>query len=69
MAADAGIPILAAEIEQRVAFAESMTMGKTIFEWSASRAAIKEIKRLTEEILANVQEDVHRSTETKTANG
>ena len=33
MAAEAGIPILAAEIEQRVAFAESVTMGKTIFEW------------------------------------
>ena len=37
MAAEAGIPILDAEIEQRVAFAESMTMGKTIFEWPPGR--------------------------------
>ena len=27
------IPILAAEIDQRVAYAESLKMGRTIFEW------------------------------------
>src|SRR3954470_11190722 len=64
MAAEAGIPILDAEVEQRVPFAESITMGKTIFEWGA-RAAAKETKRLTDEILSHVQENVHSSTEAK----
>ena len=63
MAAEAGIPILSAEVEQRVAFAESLTMGKTIFEWGSSGAAAKETRRLTDEILSHAQEDVHSSTE------
>ena len=54
MAAEAGIPILAAEIEQRVAFAESLTMGKTILEWGSGGAAARETKRLTQEILSHV---------------
>lgn len=54
MAAEAGIPILAAEIEQRVAFAESLTMGKTIFEWPSGGHAAREIRRLAEEILRHV---------------
>ena len=53
MAAEAGIPILQAEITQRVAFAESMTMGKTIFEWSGSSMAVTEIENLTAEILGH----------------
>ena len=35
MAGDAGIPIFETEIEQRVAYAEALTMGKTIFEWGS----------------------------------
>ena len=54
MAGESGIPILASEIEQRVAYAESLTMGKTIFEWSPSGLAAKEIADLTEEIIAHV---------------
>ena len=50
MASEAGIPILKAEIEQRVAFAESLTMGLTIFEWAEKSTAANEIKRLTDEI-------------------
>lgn len=69
MAAEAGIPILDAEIEQRVAFAESMTMGKTIFEWSPGSPATKEIERLTYEILSNVQEDLHSSTKATATHG
>jgi chromosome partitioning protein len=69
MAAEAGVPILEAEIEQRVAFAESMTMGNTIFEWSPRSAAAKEIKHLTNEILNHVQEDLHSGTEAAAANG
>jgi len=54
MAGEAGIPILASEIEQRVAYAESLTMGKTIFEWSPTGMAAKEITNLTNEIIAHV---------------
>src|SRR6056297_2931178 len=60
MAAEAGIPILAAEIEQRVAFAESMTLGRTIFEWSPESPAAKEIERLTKELEVHVEEELHR---------
>jgi chromosome partitioning protein len=67
MAAEAGIPILEAEIEQRVAFAESMTMGKSIFEWSPSSAATREIERLTQEIVNHAEKDLHNSAETKAA--
>jgi chromosome partitioning protein len=67
MAAEAGIPILETEIEQRVSFAESMTMGKTIFEWSPRSAAAKEIERLTSEIVSHVQKDLHSSAEAKAA--
>jgi chromosome partitioning protein len=54
MAADAGIQLLDAEVEQRVAYAESLTMGKTIFEWSPTGTAAKEIMALTDEIIRHV---------------
>ncbi|WP_341369202.1 ParA family partition ATPase [Yoonia sp. BS5-3] len=54
MAADAGIQLLNAEVEQRVAYAESLTMGKTIFEWSPTGTAAKEIVTLTDEIVRHV---------------
>lgn len=54
MAAEAGIPILDAEIEQRVAYAESMTMGQTIFEWAGQGAAAQEIRKLVSEIVSHV---------------
>jgi chromosome partitioning protein len=63
MAAEAGIRILESEIEQRVALAESMT----IFEWSPSSTAAREIEQLTNEILSYVQKDVHGRTEAATA--
>ena len=52
MATEAGVPVLATEINQRVSFAESLTMGKTIFEWKANDPAADEIKKLTNEILS-----------------
>ena len=52
LAAEQNIPILAAEINQRVAYAESLTMGRTIFEWAPGSFAAEEIEKLTEEILA-----------------
>jgi len=69
MAAEASVPILNAEIEQRVAFAESMTMGRTIFEWSPRSPATREIERLTKEIRSHVEEDLHSSAEAQAANG
>lgn len=54
MAAGAGIQLLDAEVEQRVAYAESLTMGKTIFEWSPTGTAAKEIMTLTDEIISHV---------------
>jgi chromosome partitioning protein len=70
MAADLGMFILAAEIEQRVAYAESLTMGKTIFEWANSGPAIREIERLTKEALSiHEQEIIPERPEAKTAHG
>ena len=54
MATEAGIPVFSTEIEQRVSFAESMTLGKTIFEWNPGGAAAREIERLTLELLNHV---------------
>ena len=69
MAAEAGIPILDADIEQRVPFAESLTMGQTIFEWDAKSAAAREIQKLTDEIMSYGQEIIHSGTKAKTAHG
>ncbi len=54
MAAETGIRILDADVEQRVSFAESMTMGKTILEWVPRSPAAREINNLTDEILSHV---------------
>lgn len=69
MAAEAGLPILESEIEQRVAFAEGITMGQTIFEWAGDSNAAREIERLTKEIERYVEEDVFSSSEAKAAHG
>lgn len=68
MASDAGIPIFETEIEQRVAYGEAMTMGKSIFEWSARGAAVVEIQTLTHELLDVLNEqDIRTSPETQAA--
>lgn len=68
MAADAGIPTFATEIEQRIAYAEALTMGKTIFEWAANGPAAREIQALTHELLdAFNEQDIRTSTEAKAA--
>jgi chromosome partitioning protein len=56
LASDAGIPIFETEIEQRVAYAEALTMGKTIFEWAARGPAVSEIQALTRELLDSLNE-------------
>lgn len=69
MAAAADIPVLATEIEQRVGFAESMTMGQTIFEWAPKSAAAREIDQLTKEMERHVEEDIRIGSEAKANNG
>lgn len=48
--ADAGIPILKSPVVNRVAFAEALTMGKTIFEWAPKSAAARDITQTMNEI-------------------
>ena len=67
MASEAGLPILKCEIEQRVAFAESLTMGQTIFEWAGGTTAAQEIEQLTKEIERYVEEDILSGSETEAA--
>jgi chromosome partitioning protein len=63
MAADTGIPIFATEIEQRIAYAEALTMGKTIHEWvSAGHPAVRDIEALTEELLGAIDEQNLRAS-------
>ena len=68
MAARIGIPILKAEMEQRVAFAESLTMGQTIFEWAAESAAAQEIQNLTQEIQTYVSSGAGHDTRSNVPN-
>ena len=58
MACEHGIPILDAEIEQRVAYAESLTMGMTIFEWAPGSAAAHEIEALTQDIQDHYEQKI-----------
>jgi len=62
MAAGLSILILTSEISQRVAYAESLTMGQTIFEWAPESPAAEEITNLTQEILNHEQEIVSERT-------
>ena len=48
--ADHGIPLLRSTVANRVPFAESLTMGKTIFEWSPGSAAAREFSTVMQEI-------------------
>lgn len=69
-AEDAGIPIFNTEIEQRVALAESMTMGKTIFEYAPNSTAVRDIQILTHELLdVFYEQNLHKRAKAKTANG
>jgi chromosome partitioning protein len=68
MAADAGLALMRTEIEQRVAFAEAMTMGQTIFEWAGSSRGMFEIRDLTDELLEMLDgKDVHHGTAARVA--
>ena len=58
MAAEGSMPILVAEIGNRVPFAESLTMGQSIFEWAPKSVAAHEIQSLTREILSYGEEEL-----------
>jgi chromosome partitioning protein len=62
-AADVGIPMLKAEVQSRVAFAEALTAGKTIFEWAARSEAAKDIDKLVKELLRNGEHENIRGHE------
>ena len=64
MAADAGIPIFDTEIEQRIAYAEALTMGKTIFEWAGGGPAVIDIQNLAHELLeVLIEQNIRTSPE------
>ncbi len=68
MAADAGIPVFDTEIEQRIAYAEATTMGKTIFEWTGGGLAVIEIQNLTHELLdVLIEQNIRTSAKTEAA--
>jgi chromosome partitioning protein len=70
MAADGGIPVFETEIEQRIAYAEALTMGKTIFEWVGNGSAVRDIQSLTHELLDVFNEqNIRTSAKAKVANG
>jgi chromosome partitioning protein len=57
MAAAEGLPILQSEVLQRVPFAESLTVGQTIFEYAPDSPAAREIEALMDEVKAWVEHD------------
>lgn len=58
MAAESGFPVLSAEVQQRVPFAEAATLGQTIFEWSANSPAADEINQLVKELMTYDEKDI-----------
>ena len=63
MVVEGGMPILVAEVGNRVAFAESLTMGQSIFEWAPKSVAAHEIQSLTREILSYGEEELRNRTQ------
>ena len=53
-----GIKVFDTDIENRVAYAESITMGQNIFEWGTDKKAINEIITLTKELVSYGEEEL-----------
>ena len=66
VAAESDIPVLVSEVAQRVAFAESLTMGQTIGEWAPGSLAEQETKHLAKEILRHGKEEFCSGSQTGT---
>jgi len=61
-------PILPHAVHQRIAFAEAITLGKTIFEWSPGSAAARDIESISTDILEHYeQKDLSEPTNTNAA--
>lgn len=58
MVAESKVHVFSSEISNRVALAESITMGESIFEWEGSGRSARQIKALTKEIMAYVKEEI-----------
>ena len=56
MAAEQGFPILQSEVLQRVPFAESLTLGRSIFEYAPDSPAAREIEALVGEVGAWIED-------------
>ena len=54
---------VAADLANRVPFAESLTMGQSIFEWAPKSVAAHEIQSLTREILSYGEEELRNRTQ------
>ncbi|MDT8448413.1 MAG: ParA family partition ATPase [bacterium] len=55
-----GLPTLQQAISQRIAFAESMSLGLTVGEYAAAGTAAAEIDSLTQEILTHAKKDFQK---------
>jgi len=62
MVENTGIRVFNADIENRVAFAESITMGQTIYEWNVDKKATEEIETLTAELINYGKEELSKRT-------
>jgi len=67
MVGETGIRVFTSDIENRVSYAESLTMGKDIFEWSDDKKAMLEIETLTIELIDYVKQELPDSTENEIA--
>ena len=64
MATEHGIPLLDTAITQRVAFAEALTIGKTIQEWSPNSEAAAEVAEFMNELVSiHEQEELQDITQ------
>tara|TARA_R110000772_G_C13309490_1_gene439770 strand:+ start:415 stop:1074 length:660 start_codon:yes stop_codon:yes gene_type:complete len=61
MVEETGMRVFDTDIENRVAFAESLTMGQTIFEWGVDKKAMNEIETLTKELVSYGKEKLPKS--------
>lgn len=57
-AQEEGVPLLKTEILSRIAFAEALTAGKTIFEWAKASPAAKDIDKLVREICKSYEHEI-----------
>lgn len=62
MTAGRGMRVLDTAVTQRVAFAEALTMGKSIFEWASEGEAAREFAKLMNEMMAYYDEEELQSS-------